>query len=201
MQIKLLEEGGAMKPGPALSQKLGPAGIPINKVIEAVNAATKDFKGMRVPVELDIDMKTKDIKVKVFSPPASELIKKEVGIPKGSGQQGKYYSGNISIEQLISVAKTKMPNLLCKDLRASVKSVVGSCVSLGLLVDSKPAKQVMREIEEGKYDDEINNCKTETPEEKKAEMKEYFAKLKVQQDKLMQQEKEAAAAKEEKANK
>lgn len=201
MQIKLLEEGGAMKPGPALSQKLGPAGIPMNEVIQKVNEATQNFKGMRVPVELNIDMNTKEIKVRVFSPPVSELLKKEIGIEKASGQQGKYYAGNIAIEQIISVAKTKMPNLLCKDLMASVKSVVGSCVSLGLLIDSKPAKEVMTEIEEGKYDDEIKNCKTEIPEEKKNEMKEYFAQLKKKQDMLIQQEKEAEAAKEEKAAK
>ena len=67
-----------MSPGPALSQKLGPAGINISKVIEKVNEATKNFKGMKVPVELDVDASTKEFEVKVFSPPVSELLKKRI---------------------------------------------------------------------------------------------------------------------------
>ena len=77
---QLLAEGGSMKPGPALSQTLGPAGINISEVIKKVNEATSNFKGMKVPVELDIDAKTKAITVNVFSPPVSELVKKELGI-------------------------------------------------------------------------------------------------------------------------
>ena len=79
MQIKLLVEGGSMKPGPALSQKLGPLGININQVIQKVNEATKDFNGMKVPVSLEVDTSTKEFDVNVFSPPVSELIKKELG--------------------------------------------------------------------------------------------------------------------------
>lgn len=201
MQIKLLADGGAMKPGPALSQKLGPAGIPMNTVLQKINDATKDFSGMKVPVEIDINVNTKEIKVKIFSPPVSGLLKKEAGIETASGLQKKYYAGNLSIEQVISVAKTKMPNLLCKDLMASVKSVVGSCVSLGLLIENKPSKEIMRDIEDGKYDKEIKACKTETSPEKKKEIQDYFAKLKADQDKLMKQEKEAQAAKEAEAAK
>jgi len=185
MQIKLLAEGGAMKPGPALSQKLGPAGIPVNKVIEKVNEATKDFKGMKVPVELEINLDTKEITVQIFSPPVSELLKKELGIEKGSGLQGKSNSANASIEQVIQVAKTKFPNLLCKDLKAATKIVAGSCLSLGILIESKSPVEVIAEIKEGKYDKEIKAEKTETSEEKKEELKKYFEDLKEKQDKLI----------------
>ena len=155
MQIKLLVEGGSMKPGPALSQKLGPIGININQIIQKVNEATKDFNGLKVPVELDIDTSTKEFDVKVFSPPVSELLKKELGIEKASGMQIKTKVANASIEQIISVAKTKLQNMLCKDLKAAVKTVVGSCVSLGVLIESKPASEIEQEIDEGKYDKEI----------------------------------------------
>src|SRR3989338_5303829 len=114
MLIKLLVEGGEMKPGPVLSQKLGPVGVPMNQVLQQVNEATKGFKGMKVPVELDIDPTTKKIAVNVFSPPTAELLKKEIGVPKGTGDHKKVKVGNISIEQVISVAKSKMPNLLSK---------------------------------------------------------------------------------------
>lgn len=61
MQVKLLVEGGSMKPGPALSQKLGPLGININHVIQQVNDSTKSFEGLKVPVELDINASTKKL--------------------------------------------------------------------------------------------------------------------------------------------
>ena len=76
MQIKLLTEGGDMKPGPTLSQKIGPLGINVNQVLQKVNDATKEFQGMKVPVKVEINPSTKEIEVKVFSPPISELLKK-----------------------------------------------------------------------------------------------------------------------------
>jgi large subunit ribosomal protein L11 len=197
MQVKLLVEGGSMQPGPTLSQKLGPAGINVGEVIQKVNETTKDFKGMKVPVELDINTNTKNIEVKVFSPPASELLKKELGIEKGSGLQKKMQVANASIEQIISVAKTKLPNLLSKDLKAAVKTVVGNCVSLGVLVENKPAVEVVREIEEGKYDKEIKEERTETSEEKKKELDEYFEEVRLEQEKIKKQEEAAKEASEE----
>jgi len=194
MQIKLLVEGGAMQPGPALSQKLGPAGINIGQVISKVNDATKDFKGLKVPVELDVDMNTKDFNVQVFSPPASELLKKELGIEKGSGAQKKLYAANASIEQIISVAKQKMSNLLAKDLKAAVKSIIGTCTSLGVLVENKSASEIGQDVDEGKFDKEIQAESTETPAEKKAELAKFFNELTEQQQKIIKQEEAAKAA-------
>jgi len=198
MKIKILVEGGSMSPGPALSQKLGPAGINIGQVISQVNEATKDFKGIKVPVELDVKTSTKTFKIEVFSPPASELIKKELGIEKGSGEQGKIRVANASIEQIISVAKQKMPGMLSRDLKSATKNVVGTCVSLGVLIESKPAKEIEQEIDEGKYDKEINEEKTETSAEKKAELENYFLEIQSDQEKVKKAE---AAAKEEEAAK
>src|SRR4030042_6246454 len=164
MQVKLLVDGGAMKPGPALSQKLGPLGIPVNNVIQKVNEATKSFEGIQVPVELNIDPATREFEVKVFSPPVSGLLKRELKIEKGSGAQKKVRVGNDSIEQIISIAKTKLPNMLCKDFKSAVKTIAGTCVSLGILIENKPAAEVEKEIDSGKYDKEINQMITETSE-------------------------------------
>ncbi|MEK6758024.1 MAG: 50S ribosomal protein L11 [Nanoarchaeota archaeon] len=194
MQIKLIVDGGSMQPGPALSQKLGPAGINIQQVITKVNEATKNFKGMKLPIELDVDVHTKEIKIKIFSPPVSELIKKELKIEKGSGLQKKVYAGNASIEQIINVAKTKSPNLLCKNLKSAVKSVVGSCVSLGILVENQLAVKIEREIDEGKYDKEINEEKTETSEEKRVALDKYFLEVKSEQERIIKQEQAAKEA-------
>jgi len=198
MQIKLLVEGGNMKPGPALSQKLGPAGVNINEVIQKVNDETKNFKGLKVPVELNINLSTKEFKIKVFPPPISELLKKELGIEKGSGMHQKMQVANASIEQIIYIAKTKLPNLLCKNLKAAVKTVVGSCVSLGILIDNKSAVEIEKEIDKGKYDKEIKEEKTETSEAKKIRLQEYFAETKANQEKILQQEEAVKQAEAEK---
>lgn len=193
MQIKLLIEGGEMKPGPTLGQKLGPLGIGANIVIQKVNEATKDFKGLKVPVELEINPITKSVEVKVFSPPTSELIKRELGATKGSGTQKKSYIANASIEQIISVAKAKSQNLLCKDLKSSVKTIAGTCVSLGVLIENKLAKEIELDIDQGKFDKEIKEEKTHTSPEKKKKLDEYFNMIKAEQDKLIKQEQAAAA--------
>ena len=195
MQIKLIVDGGSMKPGPAVSQKLGPAGININQVIQKVNESTKDFSGIKVPVELDINTSTKTFEVKVFSPPASELLKKEFGIEKGSGVQKKMQVANASIEQIILIAKTKYPNLLSKDLKSAVKTIVGTCVSLGVLIENKPAREIEEEIDAGKYDKEIEQIKTETSPEKKAKLNEFFKEVFSRQEKAIKAEQSTAEQK------
>lgn len=184
MNVKLLVDGGAMKPGPAVSQKLGPAGINVNEVISKVNEATENFKGMQVPVEINVDLGAKTFEIEVFSPPISGMIKKEAGIPKGSGLQKKLNSANLSIEQIIKVANSKLPNLLCKDLKAAVKTTVGSCVSLGILIENKPAVEIEADIDAGVYDKEIESISIETSPEKKAELDNYFKPLRDEQEEL-----------------
>jgi large subunit ribosomal protein L11 len=196
MQIKLLVEAGDMKPGPVLSQKLGPTGIPINQVIQKVNESTKSFRGLKVPVELEIDIKTKDVNIKVLSPPVSELLKKELGVEKGSGDHKQINVANASIGQIISIAKTKFPDLLSKDLKAAVKTILGSCISLGILVENKSPKEIINEIDEGKYDSEISQEKTETSEEKRKELDEYFSKIKDEQERILKEQEAAKAAEE-----
>ena len=196
MQVKLIVDGGSMKPGPAVSQQLGPMGINLGKVIADVNEATKGFAGMKVPVEIDVDPKTKNYKISVSSPPVSELIKKEIGAEKGSGEPKKYKCGNISIERVIFVAKTKMPNLLDKDLKSAVRSITGTCVSLGVLIDSKDAKAVEKDIAEGMYDKEIKGEITQVSDEKKKQLAEFYAGVKARQETETQALEEAKAAEE-----
>jgi len=201
MKIKLLAEGGNLAPNPGLSQKLGPIGLNMGQVIQKVNQATSEMKGLKVPVELDIDPSSKEFEVKVFSPPVSELLKKELGIEKGSGLQKKVQVGNASIEQIISVAKTKFPDMLSKDLKEAVKTVIGTCVALGILIENKEPKEIFEEISQGKYDKEISQEKTETSEEKKKKLEEFFSEVKKKQEEILRQEqaaKEAAGEEEQK---
>jgi len=194
MKIKLLAEGGNLAPNPGLSQKLGPIGLNIGKVIQEINKATSELKGLKVPVELDVNPSSKEFEVKIFSPPVSELLKKELGIEKGSGLQKRLQAGNASIEQIISVAKTKFPDMLSKNLKEAVKTVIGTCVSLGVLIENKDPKEIFEEISQGKYDKEINSEKTETSEEKKKELEEFFLELKTKQEEVLRQEQAAKEA-------
>ena len=195
MNVKLLVDGGAMKPGPAVAQQLGPAGVNINEVIQQVNKATEGLKGMQVPVEIIVDTANKTFDIEVSSPPISGLLKKEAGIKKGSGVQAKINSANLSIEQVIRVANTKLPNLLCNDLKSAVKTTVGSCVSLGMLIENKPAVEIEEDIDAGVYDKEIEECKVVTSPEKLKELESYFKPLKAKQEKENEPSEEEAAKK------
>jgi len=187
MIVKLLVDGGEMKPGPAIAQKLGPMGINMGKVMQEVNKATSEFKGTKVPVNLDVDPKTKNFKIEVFSPPTSELLKKELGLEKGTSDHKANKIGNCSIEQIIKVAKVKFPNMLAKEFKSAVKSVIGSCTTLGVLTENKVAKEINEDIDKGIYDKEINSQKSETSVEKKASLQEYF-------DNLLKKQEEAKKA-------
>ncbi len=196
MIVKLIVEGGDMKPGPAVAQQLGPLGINLGKVISDVNSSTSGFKGTKVPVEIDVDPKTKSYKIKVFSPPVAELIKKELGLEKGSGDAGKYKVGNIAIERIINLAKTKSSSLLAKNLKSAVKLIVGTCVSLGVLIDNKSAKEIEKDIDSGKYEKEILEEITSPSEEKIKQLKEFYSAVKEKQDKEQKAIAEAKAAEE-----
>ena len=196
MIVKLIVDGGDMKPGPAVAQQIGPLGINMGKVIADVNTATSGFKGTKVPVEIDVDPKTKAYKIRVFSPPTAELIKKELGLEKGSGAAGTYKVGNVAFERIVALANTKRSNLLAKDLKSAIKLVVGTCVSLGVLIDNKPAKEIEKDIDAGVYDKEIKQELTQPSPEKVKQLKEFYTVVKDKQDKEQKALAEAKAAEE-----
>jgi large subunit ribosomal protein L11 len=195
MIIKLLVEGGEMKPGPAVAQQLGPMGINMGQVISEVNKATSDFKGMKVPVELNIDKKTKKFTVKTSSPPTSELIKKELKLEKGSNDHKQVQVGNASIEDIIKIAKIKYSNMLEKNFKNAVKSILGTCASVGIFVENENPNELIKEVEKGKFDKEIEQQKTETSSEKRKKLNEFFKKIKDAQEAKLKQEQKAAEEK------
>ena len=152
-KLELLVDGGAATPGPPLGPALGPLGVNIVQIVGAINEKTKDFKGMKVPVKIVIDTKTKAYTIEVGTPPASALIIKEAGIEKGGGKARTEIAGNITIQQAIKVAKMKQDSVLGKDLRKMVKEIVGTCVSMGVTVDSKDPKEVLKNIDAGFYNE------------------------------------------------
>ena len=194
--IKLLVEGGKMTPGPAVAQQLGPMGINLGKVISDINTATLEFKGVTVPVHLDIDSKTKKINIKVLSPPTSELIKKELKIEKASGARLKQKVGNLAIEQVVSISKVKHKNMLSNNFTSTVKSVIGTCQALGVLIENKEASEILAEMKEGKYKDIIESEKTQVDPEKRKELDDYFKDILNKQEAMKKAEEAEAAEKE-----
>lgn len=202
--LNLMVEGGKVSPNPVTAQKLGPLGINIGEVMNQVNEKTKDFVGMQVPVKLTIDTTTKAVtNIEVGTPPTSQLIKKGLGLDKGAGQPDKEKVGNISIEQCIKVALMKKDAMYVTSLKAAVKSVVGSCNALGVLVEGKSSHEVSEKIDQGKYVKEIQEEKTEPSEEKKKKLSEQLEKVKEslaeELAKIKAAEKEKEGKKEEKA--
>jgi len=181
-----------MKPGPAIAQQLGPIGVNIGKVISDVNEATKEFKGMKVPVELNIDEKTKNFTIKTLSPPTSELLKKEFSLEKGSADQ-KVRIVNASIEDIIKITKIKFSNMLEKEFKSAVKSILGTCATLGILVENRGANELIKDIEEhDKFAKEIEEQATETNPEKREKLQKFFEKVKEAQEAKAQLEQKLA---------
>lgn len=150
--VELLVSGGQATAGPPLGPALGPLGVNVMAVVNKINELTKDYAGMKVPVKVSVDPETKQFEVTVGTPTTSALIVSELKIEKGSGAPNTQKVGNLSIEQLIRIAKIKRPELLSKTLKSAAKEILGTCVSMGVTVEGKDPREVMREIDGGKYD-------------------------------------------------
>ncbi len=149
--IDAIVEGGKATAGPPLGPALGPMGINAGQVVAKINEMTKDFAGMKVPVKVIVNTDDKSFEVHVGSPPTSELVKKEAGVEKGAGT-AEAPAGNISMDALVRIAKGKSSVSLGKSLRDVAKEVAGTCKSLGITIEGKDARMVIREMDEGKHD-------------------------------------------------
>jgi large subunit ribosomal protein L11 len=150
--VNALVSGGEASAGPPLGPALGPLGINILQVVNTINEKTKDFPGMKVPVKVEVDSETKKFTVEVGIPPTAALIFKESGINKGSGTAGTNFVGNISMESVVKISKMKSDISYAQDIKSTAKEIIGSCLSLGIKVEDKVAKDVYGDISEGKYD-------------------------------------------------
>ncbi len=150
--VDALVSGGQATAGPPLGPTLGPLGLNVLAVVNKINEVTKDYSGMKVPVKVEVDLETKAFTVSVGVPTAAALLVKELGIQKGSGNPKAQKVGNLSMAQLIKVAKLKQSELLSRSMRDGVREVLGTCVSMGVTVEGKDPKDVQKEIERGDYD-------------------------------------------------
>jgi len=154
--VELLINGGQATAGPPLGPALGPLGVNVLAIVNKINELTKDYSGMKVPVKVAVDPETKAFEVSVGTPTASALIVSELKIEKGSGTPNTQKVGNLTIEQVIRIAKIKRPELLAKTLKGAIKEVLGGCVSMGVTIEGKDPREVQKEIDQGRYDEEFS---------------------------------------------
>ncbi len=154
--VEILITGGKATAGPPLGPAIGPLGINIMNVVKEINEKTKDYEGMSVPVKVIVNTDDKSFEIEVGIPPTSALIKKELGLDKGSTEPKHKIVGNLSMEQAVKIAKMKRDSMLSYNLKNATKEVIGTCVSLGVTVDGKDPKEVHKLIDNGEYAEYFN---------------------------------------------
>ena len=192
--VDMIIEGGKATLSAQMGQKFGPLGVNIQGILNDVNKKTEAFKGMKVPVKIHVETSDKSYEIDVGTPPTSELIKKENELEKGSGSPNSLKAGYLSIEQVIKIAKMKKDSLLVYDLKGAVKNIIGSCVSVGILIEGKEPKEIMKMVDNNEYDDMIKNEVVEMNQEKKKVVQSELKKVKDNYKKTMKESAEKAAA-------
>jgi len=153
--VSALVTGGQANAGPPLGPTLGPLGVNILQIVNAINDKTKDFEGMKVPVTVAVDKKTKQWTVEVGIPSAAALILKEAGLQKGSGTSGATWVGDITPDAVVKVAKLKIDSSYATDIKSAAKEIIGTCLALGIKINGKNPKEVTPEVNAGKWDDKF----------------------------------------------
>jgi large subunit ribosomal protein L11 len=125
------------------------------EVIKAINDKTKDFEGMKVPVTVSVDPDTKKWDIEIVIPSSAALVLKEAGIQKGSGASGTEWVGDVTIDVIAKIANTKLEKSYASSLKSVAKTIIGTCLTLGIKVEGKTPKEITVEINEGKWDEKL----------------------------------------------
>ena len=133
--IKLQVPAGKANPSPPIGPPLGQRGLNIMEFCKQFNAQTQKLeKGLPIPVIITV-YSDRSFTFIMKTPPASVLIRKAIGVEKGSGVPNTQKVGRISRKQLEEVAKTKTPDLTAADLEAAVRTIAGTARSMGVDVE------------------------------------------------------------------
>jgi large subunit ribosomal protein L11 len=133
--VKLQVPAGQANPSPPIGPALGQQGVNIMEFCKQFNAQTQQVeKGLPIPVVITV-YSDRSFTFVMKTPPASVLIRKAIGIEKGSGTPNTAKVGRITRKQLEEIAKTKTPDLTAADLDAAVRTIAGSARSMGVDVE------------------------------------------------------------------
>jgi len=133
--VKLQVPAGSANPSPPIGPALGQQGVNIMEFCKQFNAQTQNLeKGLPIPVVITV-YSDRSFTFIMKTPPASVLIRKALGLEKGSGTPNSAKVGRISRAQLEEIARTKTPDLTAADLDAAVRTIAGSARSMGVDVE------------------------------------------------------------------
>ncbi|CAG8727998.1 20112_t:CDS:2, partial [Cetraspora pellucida] len=143
--------GGEVGASSALAPKIGPLGLAPKKVGEDIAKATADWKGLRVTVKLTIQNRQAAVSV---VPSASSLVIKALKEPPRDRKKEKNikHSGNITLEEVIEIARIMRSKSFAKELKGTVKEILGTCNSVGCTVDGQTPKDLSDSIEAGEVE-------------------------------------------------
>lgn len=150
--VPALVTGGEATAGPPLGPTLAPLGLNVVAIVKEINAQTSDYPGMRVPVKIIVNTDTKQFRVEVGTPTTSALLAKEAGVQKGSGTPNSDLVGDLKMEQLVKIARAKMPQTYASNVKSGVRELLGACVSMGIKVEGLNPRDALLEVGKGKWD-------------------------------------------------
>lgn len=131
--IKLALEAGKATPAPPVGPALGQRGVNIVAFCKEYNAKTADKPGFIVPVEITV-YEDKSYTFILKTPPASILLAKAAGVPRGSGEPQKVKVGSINRKQLQEIAETKLPDLNTNNVEAAMRIIEGTAKNMGITI-------------------------------------------------------------------
>jgi large subunit ribosomal protein L11 len=155
--VKALVTGGAASGGPPIGPAVGPTGINIKDVVDAVNEQTMMFKGLTVPVRIECDPETKQFEIFVETPSTASLLLKEAGAEKGSSDPSEQKIGDLTFDQIINVVEGKKAIFLDKTYKTAVRTVLGTALSVGVTVEGQDPREIQKQVNAGEYDDKLKD--------------------------------------------
>jgi large subunit ribosomal protein L11 len=130
--VKLQVPAGKANPAPPIGPALGQHGVNIMEFCKQFNAKTAQMgDGMNIPVVITI-YSDRSFTFITKTPPAADLIKKAIGLAKGSAKPNRDKVGTVTRKQIKEIAETKLPDLNCTDINSAMRTIEGSAKSLGL---------------------------------------------------------------------
>jgi large subunit ribosomal protein L11 len=131
--FKLIIQAGKANPAPPIGPALGQRGLNIMEFCKTFNDQTSKMTGP-VPVIISF-YKDKKFTLEIKTPPASFMVLQALGLQSGSKEAGKSFVGTVKKSQLEQIAKIKMQDMTAHSLEAAVKTLIGTSISMGILVD------------------------------------------------------------------
>lgn len=133
-QIKLHVSAGQANPAPPVGPALGQHGVNIMMFCKQFNDQTKNREGLTLPVVISV-FEDRTFSFIIKSPPTSVLLKRAANLAKASGTSGKEVIGKVTMKQIEEIAKQKAKDLNTANMAQAVKSIKGTCRSMGIQVE------------------------------------------------------------------